>query len=103
MKRFVKTAAMAAASSALVLGGAGIASAYEGGNHGRSHHGRFDEGGRHHHGHGAHAKGFAVKSPGVLSGNVIQIPIDIPINACGNSIDVIGLLNPGFGNICVNK
>ncbi|MYT30542.1 MULTISPECIES: chaplin [unclassified Streptomyces] len=102
MKRFVKTAAMAAASSALVLGGAGVATAYEGGHHGRSHHGRFDEGGRHH-GHGAHAKGFAAKSPGVLSGNVIQIPIDIPINVCGNSVDVIGLLNPGFGNICVNK
>lgn len=48
------------------------------------------------------AEGAAVGSPGVLSGNVIQVPIHIPINACGNTINVIGLLNPAFGNTCVN-
>lgn len=50
----------------------------------------------------AGAQGAAVGSPGVLSGNVVQIPVHIPINACGNSINVIALLNPTFGNACVN-
>ncbi|MFF4171218.1 chaplin [Streptomyces sp. NPDC001744] len=50
----------------------------------------------------AGAEGAAVGSPGVLSGNVIQVPIHIPVNLCGNSVNVIGLLNPAAGNICVN-
>ncbi|MCX5234305.1 MULTISPECIES: chaplin [Streptomyces] len=50
----------------------------------------------------AGAEGAAVGSPGVLSGNVVQVPVHIPVNVCGNSIDVIGLLNPAFGNTCVN-
>ncbi|MEU3051219.1 chaplin [Streptomyces sp. NPDC006984] len=50
----------------------------------------------------AGANGAAVGSPGVLSGNVIQVPIHIPVNACGNSINVVGLLNPAFGNTCIN-
>ncbi|MEU1575159.1 chaplin [Streptomyces collinus] len=41
--------------------------------------------------------GTATDSAGVLSGNVTQIPIDINADVCGNSIDVIGLLNPAFG------
>ncbi|MEV4945030.1 chaplin [Streptomyces sp. NPDC053755] len=48
------------------------------------------------------AHGAAVGSPGLLSGNVIQAPIHIPVNACGNSINVIGLINPAFGNACIN-
>ncbi|MGJ5756643.1 small secreted domain DUF320 [Streptomyces puniciscabiei] len=48
------------------------------------------------------AEGAAVGSPGVVSGNVIQVPVHVPINACGNSIDIVGLLNPTFGNVCVN-
>ncbi|MFE3827854.1 chaplin [Streptomyces sp. NPDC059092] len=51
----------------------------------------------------AGAEGIAVGSPGVLSGNVVQVPIHIPVNVCGNSIDVIGVLNPAFGNVCINK
>ncbi|MFF7737087.1 MULTISPECIES: chaplin family protein [unclassified Streptomyces] len=47
--------------------------------------------------------GVATDSPGLLSGNVIQIPIDINANVCGNSINVIGLLNPAFGNECTIK
>lgn len=39
-------------------------------------------------------------SPGVLSGNAVQVPVDLGLNLCGNSIDVIGLLNPAFGNQC---
>ncbi|MCX4400624.1 chaplin [Streptomyces sp. NBC_01340] len=50
----------------------------------------------------AGAEGAAVGSPGVLSGNVIQVPIHIPVNACGNTVDVIALLNPAFGNSCTN-
>ncbi|MFG2225416.1 chaplin [Streptomyces sp. NPDC050161] len=86
MKRIAKSAAVAAAGCALVLGGAGIASASGGDGHG-----------------GASAVGAASKSPGVISGNVIQVPVHVPINVCGNSINVIGLLNPAFGNTCANK
>ncbi|AOT60205.1 MULTISPECIES: chaplin [Streptomyces] len=50
----------------------------------------------------AGANGAAVGSPGVLSGNVVQVPVHIPVNVCGNSINVIGLLNPAFGNVCIN-
>ncbi|MER7181327.1 chaplin [Streptomyces hyaluromycini] len=50
----------------------------------------------------AGAHGAAIGSPGVLSGNVIQVPIHIPVNVCGNSIDIIALLNPTLGNTCVN-
>ncbi|MFC7931670.1 chaplin [Streptomyces cinereoruber] len=50
----------------------------------------------------ADAEGAAVGSPGVLSGNVIQVPIHIPVNVCGNSVNVIALLNPALGNVCVN-
>ncbi|MEU1306518.1 chaplin ChpD [Streptomyces shenzhenensis] len=48
------------------------------------------------------AEGAAVGSPGVLSGNVVQVPVHIPVNVCGNTINVIGLLNPAFGNTCAN-
>lgn len=48
------------------------------------------------------AEGLAANSPGVLSGNVIQVPIHIPANVCGNSVNVIALLNPTIGNFCAN-
>ncbi|WTP83765.1 chaplin [Streptomyces sp. NBC_00178] len=48
------------------------------------------------------AEAAAVGSPGVLSGNVVQVPIHIPVNVCGNTVNVIGLLNPAFGNACIN-
>ncbi|MFE2962718.1 chaplin [Streptomyces sp. NPDC059340] len=51
----------------------------------------------------AGAQGSATNSPGVASGNVIQIPVDVPVNACGLSVNVIGALNPAFGNVCDNK
>ncbi|KAI1290654.1 hypothetical protein EDD11_009124, partial [Mortierella claussenii] len=44
--------------------------------------------------------GSAVASPGVLSGNVVEIPIHVPVNLCGNTISVIGLLNSATGNDC---
>ncbi|WP_326700698.1 chaplin [Streptomyces sp. NBC_01754] len=61
-----------------------------------------DEGDHRGGGPGAHAEAEAADSPGVLSGNVVQAPVDIPVNACGNSVDIVGLLNPAFGNTCVN-
>ncbi|GGP32236.1 membrane protein [Streptomyces capoamus] len=76
--RVMRSAGLVVAAGAVVLAGAAAASADSG------------------------AQGAAVGSPGVLSGNVIQIPINIPVNACGNTVDVIGLLNPSFGNACVN-
>ncbi|MFF9912001.1 chaplin [Streptomyces sp. NPDC013457] len=48
------------------------------------------------------AEGAAVKSPGVLSGNVVQAPVHVPVNVCGNTVNVIGALNPAFGNTCAN-
>ncbi|MFP3990235.1 chaplin ChpH [Streptomyces sp. E11-3] len=74
-----KVAAAAAVTGGLVLAGAGMAVADSG------------------------AQGAAVHSPGVLSGNVVQAPIHVPVNVCGNTVSVIGLLNPAFGNTCVNQ
>ncbi|MEV0318830.1 chaplin [Streptomyces sp. NPDC050658] len=51
----------------------------------------------------AGAEGAAVGSPGVLSGNLVQVPVHVPVNVCGNSVDVIAVLNPAFGNTCVNE
>ncbi|MFJ9827567.1 chaplin [Streptomyces sp. NPDC101160] len=50
----------------------------------------------------ANAEGAAIGSPGVLSGNVVQIPIHLQANVCGNSVNIIGLLNPAAGNVCIN-
>lgn len=50
----------------------------------------------------AGAAGGASNSPGVLSGNSVQIPVDVPVNVCGNSVSVVGLLNPTAGNACGN-
>ncbi|MFJ9004376.1 chaplin [Streptomyces canus] len=50
----------------------------------------------------AEAQGVAAGSGGFLSGNVIQVPIHAAINVCGNSVNVVGVLNPAFGNVCVN-
>ncbi|OON73854.1 chaplin [Streptomyces tsukubensis] len=51
----------------------------------------------------AGADGAAIGSPGVLSGNLLQIPVHVPVNVCGNTVDIVGLLNPSFGNTCVNQ
>ncbi|MER7518500.1 chaplin [Streptomyces sp. NPDC126499] len=50
----------------------------------------------------SHAEGAAVGSPGIVSGNVVQAPIHVPINICGNSVNVIAAVNPAFGNTCIN-
>ncbi|MGW0823609.1 chaplin, partial [Streptomyces sp. NPDC002845] len=46
------------------------------------------------------ADGATIGSPGVLSGNNVQAPVSVPVNVCGNSVDVVGVLNPAFGNFC---
>ena len=51
----------------------------------------------------SHAGAVAAGSPGVLSGNVIQVPVNIPINLCGNTVNIVALLNPTFGNVCLNR
>ncbi|MYX94576.1 DUF320 domain-containing protein [Streptomyces sp. SID486] len=38
--------------------------------------------------------------PGVISGNVVQVPVDLGLNLCGDSIDVVGVLNPAAGDAC---
>ncbi|MGG2463336.1 chaplin [Streptomyces sp. RGM 3693] len=73
-----KVVAAAAVAGGVVMAGAGLAVADSG------------------------AQGAAVHSPGVLSGNVVQAPVHVPVNVCGNSVSVVGLLNPSFGNTCVN-
>ncbi|GAA1902956.1 chaplin ChpF [Streptomyces durmitorensis] len=78
MSRIAKAAAVALGTGAVVLSGTGMAMADAG------------------------AEGAAVGSPGVLSGNLVQVPVHVPVNVCGNTVDVIGLLNPAFGNTCVN-
>ncbi|WNI26820.1 chaplin [Streptomyces sp. ITFR-16] len=66
-----------------------------------------DSGAGQSHGHGnsssgASAQGVAANSPGVLSGNLIQVPVDVPVNVCGNTVNVVGALNPAAGNKCEN-
>ncbi|MDK1345680.1 chaplin [Streptomyces sp. 378] len=51
---------------------------------------------------GSHAGGHATDSPGVGSGNHVQAPVHVPVNVCGNSVDVIGVGNPSTGNGCSN-
>ncbi|MDQ0831057.1 MULTISPECIES: chaplin [Streptomyces] len=78
MSRIAKGLALTSVAAAAVVGASGIAAADSGAN------------------------AVAAHSPGVLSGNVVQVPIHIPVNICGNTINVVGLLNPAFGNTCVN-
>ncbi|MFD6026397.1 chaplin [Streptomyces griseoluteus] len=78
MSRIAKAAVVALGTGAVMVGGAGLALA------------------------DANAGAAAVGSPGVGSGNVVQVPVNIPVNLCGNTIDAVGLLNPAFGNACAN-
>ncbi|MDI2131089.1 chaplin [Yinghuangia seranimata] len=48
------------------------------------------------------ANGAAADSPGVGSGNTVGVPVDVPVNVCGNGLHVVGLLSPVFGNTCAN-
>lgn len=74
MSRIAKGLALSSVSVAAVTGTAGVAAT------------------------DSDARGAAAHSPGALSGNVLQVPVHV----CGNTINVIGLLNPAFGSTCVN-
>ena len=78
MSRIAKAAAVLAGTGAVALSGAGMAVADSG------------------------AQAAAAHSPGVAPGNVVQVPVHVPVNLCGNTVNVIGLLNPTFGNSCAN-
>ncbi|MFL6116297.1 MAG: chaplin [Catenulispora sp.] len=49
------------------------------------------------------AHGSAQDSPGVVSGNNVQVPVHVPVNACGNTVSVIGILDQAFENYCVTE
>ncbi|MFE9674251.1 chaplin [Streptomyces sp. NPDC006259] len=49
------------------------------------------------------ADATAAGSPGAISGNGVQLPVNVPVNLCGNTVNVVGLLNPAAGNACANK
>ncbi len=78
MQNAKKIAILSTAALGLLVGGAGAAVASAG------------------------AEGAATNSPGVLSGNLVQVPVHIPVNLCGDTVNVIGALNPAFGNTCIN-
>lgn len=50
----------------------------------------------------AEAGGQAERSPGLLAGNLLQLPVHAPVNVCGNTVSVVGVLNSAAGNRCVN-
>jgi hypothetical protein len=79
MLKTKKLAALVAATGGLVMAGAGMASAE------------------------ANAHGSAQDSPGIVSGNNVQVPVHIPVNACGISVSVIGILDQAFDNHCTNE
>jgi hypothetical protein len=49
------------------------------------------------------AIGASSNSPGVVSGNTVQAPVHVPVNVCGNTLNVVGILNPAMGNACANQ
>ncbi|RSS70755.1 chaplin [Streptomyces sp. WAC06614] len=80
MKNIKKAAAVTLIAGGLVAAGAGVSMA----------HG------------GAHAEGEALNSPGVAAGNLVEVPVHLPVNVVGNTATVIGLLNGAWGNTGVN-
>ncbi|WP_030775618.1 chaplin [Streptomyces sp. NRRL S-920] len=49
---------------------------------------------------GPTATGVSSNSPGVISGNTTQVPIELGANVCGISLDVLAALNPALANMC---
>lgn len=78
MNNVVKGALVTIAAAGVITGGAGAAFA------------------------GSHSAGDACDSPGVVSGNNDQVPVHVPVNVSGLSANVIGALNPAFGNGAAN-
>lgn len=80
MKNLKKIALVTAVAGGLAVAGAGVASA-----------------------NSADAHGAATNSPGVVSGNLVQVPVHVPVNVVGDTVSVIGALNPAFGDHAVNN
>ncbi|MEY9840721.1 chaplin [Streptacidiphilus sp. EB103A] len=78
MKNAVKGALVTVAAAGVITGGAGAAFA------------------------SSHAVGDASCSPGVGSGNNVQVPVHVPVNIVGDTANLIGVLNPAFGNSGTN-
>ncbi|MEU8567375.1 chaplin [Streptomyces pathocidini] len=51
---------------------------------------------------GSSARGEAEGSPGVASGNSVQLPVDVPVNVTGNTVNVVGVGNEAAGNSSSN-
>ncbi|MGW1910819.1 chaplin [Streptomyces sp. NPDC002076] len=79
MSRIAKGLVLTSVAAAAIGGAAGLAAADSGAN------------------------GAANNSAGVLSGNTAQLPVHVPTSVCGNTADIIGLLNPAFGSGCTNS
>ncbi|MEU8530290.1 chaplin [Streptomyces sp. NPDC048629] len=73
-----------------------------GGSHAGGTNGGGTNGGGSSNSGGATAEGIAKGSPGVLSGNLVQLPVHLPVNVSGNSVNVVGIGNPAFGNTSTN-
>ena len=52
---------------------------------------------------GTDAVGAASNSPGLLSGDVIQVPVNLPLDLCGLDVSVLGALTGAEGNVCNNS
>lgn len=78
VKYLSKAVAVTAVAGGLAAAGSGVAAAHSG------------------------AVGGGLNSPGVVSGNTVQAPVNVPVNVNGNSVNVVGLLNPAFGNVSIN-
>ncbi|WP_318219380.1 chaplin [Streptomyces sp. SCL15-6] len=48
------------------------------------------------------AVGASDDASGLLSGNNVQAPIDVPVNVCGNTVGVLAAFNDAYGNTCGN-
>jgi len=76
----IKGLALVGAATGLLVGGAGVAAANSG------------------------VQGAALGSPGTASGNLSQVLTKVQTNSCGNATSAAGaVLNPAFGNACVNR
>ncbi|WP_181764785.1 chaplin [Streptomyces albidus (ex Kaewkla and Franco 2022)] len=73
-----KVAAVAVAAGGLVFAGAGMAVAQQG------------------------VQGTA-SGGGLVSGNSVQAPVNIPVNVCGNTVSALGFMNSAGGSACPGR
>ncbi|WP_409472021.1 chaplin [Streptomyces sp. HC307] len=51
---------------------------------------------------GTNAAGAAEEASGVLTGNSLKVPVKVPLDLCGKTVDAVAALNDAFGNVCGN-